>query len=436
MASLALAGCNQTDGGAPPVVKQEPSVTAAPATPPPAPVAPAPAPEKITLKPPAGVENAVRVGVLLPLSGQHAALGSSLLDAIQLSLFEVAEENLVLLPRDTGGTADGARAAARDAIDSGAQFLLGPVFSDAAAAVADMTRDQGLALLAFTNNRAVAGPGTFIMGLLPEQRIRRVVSYAVQQGIRRFAGLFPAGAYGDLVRRHYEDAISQAGGEMVRIERYSDYQQDTLASAAKRLGDYDIRRSALLRQKRELEGKDDALSKRALARLEKVETLGEVGFDAVMLIESGRALTALAPLLPYYEIDTRTVRILGIDDWSARSLRREPALRGAWYAAPSPETTAEFAARFKQIFGRDPHPLAPLAYDGGALAAVMAARKPAPDFSADALTDPRGFAGSVGLFRFRKTGVAEHSFAVIEVRPEGVIMVSPPPDSFPPVLTN
>jgi branched-chain amino acid transport system substrate-binding protein len=148
-----------------------------------------------------------------------------------------------------------------------------------------------------------------------------------------------------------------------------------------------------------------------------------------LLLETGQSLRATAPLLPYYEIDTRKVRILGIDDWSSRSSRREPMLAGAWYAGPSPVAHADFVKRFTAVYKKSPHALAALAYDVTALAAVKGG-KGAGGFGLDQLTAESGFAGSVGLFRLRQDGMVQHSFAVIEVQPDGVKIVSPAPESF------
>ncbi|MHA1113708.1 MAG: penicillin-binding protein activator [Alphaproteobacteria bacterium] len=391
-------------------------------------------PEEITLTPPPGMADRIPVGLLLPLSGPSAALGRSLLDAAQLATFELADKNFVLVPRDTAGTPGGARAAAASAIESGAKIILGPVFAASALEVAPLARDAGINMIAFTNNRAAAGVGAFVMGFLPSQRIERVISFAATRGASRFAALLPEGPYGDGASAAFEQAVAVAGATMVRIERYGSDPQSA-ADAAKLLGDYDTRRAALLEQREVLTATGSEVSKRALKRLEHRETLGDVDFDAVLLLETGDALKGLAPLLPYYDIDIRTVRILGIDNWSDRSLRREPSLARAWFASPSVAAVADFAVRFKQIYGRSPHPLASLAYDVTALAAVLASLDGGADFSVTALTASNGFAGSAGLFRLLPSGLVEHRFAVYEVRQDRIRTVSPAPQSFQ-VLSN
>jgi branched-chain amino acid transport system substrate-binding protein len=413
-----------------PVAAQEPKADVSPATETSAnpSLASLPPASKVTLTPPDGVRDQVPIGLLLPLSGRHAGLGKSLLRAAQLAMFEVADENFVLLPQDTKGTPEGAVEAAQRAIEMGAQLLVGPVFGRSARAVAPLALKAAVNLIAFTNDRAAAAKGTFVFGFLPEDRVRRVVSYAVSQGIQRFAALIPDGSFGDRIAADYARAVGEAGGILVRTQRYS-RGASSATEAVKQLGNYRQRRVALLAERGRLAQQDNAESRRALKRLEKNETLGDVPFDAVLLLETGQALRATAPLLPYYEIDTRKVRILGIDDWSSRSLRREPTLAGAWYAGPSPAAHADFAKRFTAVYKAPPHALAALAYDVTALAAVKGG-KGAGGFGLDQLTVESGFAGSVGLFRLRQDGLVEHRFAVIEVQPDGVKVVSPAPESF------
>ena len=174
----------------------------------------------------------------------------------------------------------------------------------------------------------------------------------------------------------------------------------------------------------------DPESVRKLKRLNVLETFGAPDFDAVLLIEQGRDLTALAPLLPYYEIDIRKVRILGIADWSERSLIREPALHRAWYVAPPPTGLKIFKKKFERTYGTGAHRLGPLAYDAMAVALFLGS-KASSDFNKNSLTNPRGFLGTAGLFRFREDGIVERNYSIFEVSDKGVLEVGSAGRSFP-----
>ncbi len=383
----------------------------------------------VILTPPPGVRPRVRVGLLLPLTGPEAAVGQSMLDAAQLAVFDVAEQDFVLVPRDTLGTPEGAREAAIAALEDGAKLLLGPLFSASVAAVAPLARAAHVNVVAFSNDRNVASPETFVMGLLPAAQIHRVVSYAGAQGIRRYAALVPDTPFGRRVADTLQAAAGRYGGVLIQVEFYGPGQNEA-SLAVRRLAGYQTRRAALLRQRSLLEGRTDEVSRQALRRIGGLQTLGRVGYDAVLLPESGAQLKSIAPLLPFYDIDIKKIRLLGMADWQEPGLGREPALAGAWFAGPPPDAGIEFRIRYRRMYGDTPHKLAFLAYDATALSAVLASAAGGPNFSATALAAQNGFAGMGGIFRLVPSGLVQRGLAVLQVEANGFKVISPPPELF------
>ena len=406
------------------IVVPPPPLVVAPA-PPPAPVIAAP-----ELKEPVSGPQPIRVALLLPLSGPEAELGAALLDAALLALFDVAPERFTLMPRDTGGDAVMAAEAANDVLGEGAELILGPVFSDAVRAVAEPALSRDVNVVAFSTDRSVAGNGTFLMGFMFDQQVDRVIDYAHAQGLERYAVLAPQSAYGEGVIGTMSAAVLSNGGQMIRVERYPT--DDELAmETARRLAEYDSRRGALRARRAELkELEEDPAAAAELARLKQAETLGDVSYDAVMIPEGGNRLRAVAPLLPFYDVDTNKVRFLGTGLWDDETIGREPALVGGWFAGPDPQAAATFLHRFENTYGYRPPRIVSMAYDAMALAAVLSLGKSVPDYSAEALSDANGFAGVDGLFRFHNDGIAIRGLAVMEVQPRGFKVLDPAPDSF------
>ncbi len=362
------------------------------------------------------------VALLLPLSGQAQALGQPFLDAAMLATLEMGEDDFVLRPYDTGGSPEFAAEVARKAVNDGAGLVLGPLFAAEAREVGQALGGSGVGILSFSNDRSVAGGPVNIMGFLPEAQVLRVVAYARKRRIERFAVMAPNNEYGQAIVDGLRLALSTYGGQLTDVALY-DPGVDDLTPVVRQLAHDNPQRRAAVAQ---LQGKNDPESKAALRRLQE-EASAALGYDALLVAESGSRLKSLAPLLPYYDIDPAKVKILGTAQWDEPGLGNEPALVGAWYAAPTPANHAEFEKRYEAAFKRRPPRLASLAYDATALAAVIARTR---GFGRDAITAPSGYLGVDGIFRFRQDGTIERGLAVIEVQPRGVKVVDPAPATF------
>ena len=393
-------------------------------------------------EPPEELEAGTKVGLLLPLTGPYAALGESLFNAVQLALNDHAGEDFTLLVEDTSGTPEGALGAMGRALDGGARLILGPLFGASVAAGAPDARALGVPVIAFSNDLTVAGDGVYLLGQPPGPQAARVIDYASRQGLRRFAALVPRNGYGDSAAEALQQSAYLRGIEISRVVTYDAANSD-LSAEVQQLGDYGDRQQALEERRQELQAEIDdggsEVAQLALKQLERLDTLGDPDFEALLLPLGGRSLMTTAPLLAYYDVDPAQVRFLGTSLWDDPRLGSEPTLVGGWYAAPSPDLWRGFSDRYRRIFGKAPQRVATLGYDATALAAILAKQGgtllDANPFGPEAITQPSGFAGLDGIFRFQPSGEVERGLAVIEVGEKGPRVLEPAPASFQ-VLTN
>src|SRR6185312_5063349 len=275
-------------------------------------------------------------------------------------------------------------------------------------------------MVAFSTNEQLAGDGVYLLGFPPRQSVDRIVAYAHQQGVARFAALAPQTPYGELVVDELRTAANADGASVTHVELYDPGTKD-LRPTVRRLAAFAGQAPA------EAPGQPAAAGGGAKLALNQA---GGGGFDAVLIPESGARLKEVASLLPYFDVDPAKIHVLGTGIWDEPGLGSEPALVGGWFAAPAPSGHAAFAKRFQQLFKAPPPRLASLGYDAVALAAVLAKKAGPAGFTAAALTDPSGFAGVDGIFRFRADGRADRGLAVLEVERDGFKVVSPAPDTF------
>ncbi len=358
--------------------------------------------------------GSVRVALLLPLSGPNEKLGKSMLNAAQMARSDFADNNFILQVHDTHGTPEGVANAARSAIGDDASMILGPLLATNVLAISSMARNANIPVIGFSSDRTVAGNGIYTMGFFPADEVVRIIGYARSQGLRRFAALAPSSIYGRTVVEALRQSATRYGGEVTRVQFY-DPQTEDFSGVVRELANYDIRRQALLNHRAELAGKVDKNALKSLKRLKNKQTLGEPPFDALLLADGGARLSAIAALLPFYDIDPKKVHMLGTGLWDSPGLGAEPALRGGWYVSSPSEERLNFDLQYQKLYGVMPHRLSTLAYDATAMAAVLARSKGGSDFSATTLTNPNGFYGRDGIFRFLPDGSVERGMVVLQV---------------------
>jgi ABC-type branched-subunit amino acid transport system substrate-binding protein len=391
-----LAGC-KTPEAIKPVIPIPP--------PPPAPTAPHQlsddSPAFLRLPNMTGEKTPLRVGVILPFSNGSAgtkALANAMLKAAQLALYDSGNRDMVLMTADDSqARPQEAAAAATRLLNQGAEIIIGPLFAGSVTAVAPIARDRGVPVLAFSTDRTVAGKGVYLLSFQPQNEVTRVVSYALAQGHKNFAAMVPSNSYGDVTERAFREAVKEGGGTVSAVERFPATGAGTAAAATAKAG-----------------------------------AIAKTGADAVFIAQGGATLRGIAPNLDAGsgEGGGAKPKLLGTGLWDDLAITREPALRDGWFAAPAPEIDREFIAKYRSTFGAPPPQLAALAYDAVSLIALLGGGQPYHRFTAAALTDPNGFAGIDGIFRFTADGSIERGLSVLSVRPGGFAVISPAPATF------
>ncbi len=406
-ASVALAGC-AAETGVGGEIPSGPALSLAPGS------GPAPGP---------AAPSGRGVALLAPLSGPNASLGPVLAAAAKLALAVPGSPALDV--RDTGGTPEGAAAAAQAAIGAGAGLLLGPLTSAETAAASGPAQSAGVAMLAFTNDPSVAKPGVWALGITATQQVSRLVEAAKGEGRQRFAAMLPDSPFGQALGKALADACQAAGLAAPDIRTQASTMGD-LAAQVRELSGYTNRRGPIDAQIRELRARRPKGWYADVLKLQR-SPIPPPPIDALLLGATGDALVEIASLLPYYDLDTSIIRVMGPSLWADPQQRAGARVGGAWYAAPDPAARADFVGRATADGSTAPPTIADLAYDAASVARVVAAEG---GFSRDSLERGGGFAGADGVFQLMPDGSVRRALAVFTVAPGGAdTIVAPAPSS-------
>ena len=342
-------------------------------------------------------DGQVRVGLVLPLSAQGNAgvAAQSMKNAAEMALAEFKSPNIQLLVKDDGGTPQGAQAAAQQAINEGAEIIVGPLFAQSVSAVGQVARGRNIPVIAFSTDASVAARGVYLLSFLPETDVRRIVDFAISRGKRSFAALLPDNAYGTVVEAAFQQEVSRRGGRVVALEKYP-LDASRMADAARRVS----------------------------------QAANQV--DSIFIPDGADAVPQVVQALTASGANLKRVQLLGTGLWDDPRIFSTPALDGGWYAAPESTGFRNFSGRYRARYGQDPVRTATLAYDAVALVAALVKTQGPQRFSEQVLTNSSGFAGIDGVFRFRPEGPNERGLAVLRVAPAGGQVISPAPHTFAP----
>lgn len=342
----------------------------------------------------------VAVALLVPGGSGQASdelLARSLQNAARLAIADLGGIEIDLRVYNTAGQPGQAQALAIQAVQEGAQIILGPVFAQEANAAGVAVAGEGINVLSFSNNPDIAGRNVFVLGPTFSNTAQRLASYAVRNGKGRIMVVHDRNQAGILGRSAIERGVKSAGGSVVAVGDY-EFSQNGVVQAAPAI----------------------------------VQSARTASADAVFLTaDTAGALPLVSQLLIENGLDPEVTRFIGLTRWDIPAATLAlPGVQGGWFALPDPGLYAQFQARYQSAFGEAPHPIAGLAYDGIAAIGALVKQGKADALTANALTQNSGFVGVNGVFRLRSDGTNERGLAVAQIRNNQVFVIDPAPRSF------
>lgn len=350
--------------------------------------------------PSAGPSQTVKVALLVPSgSGQTSdeLLATNLENAAKLAISDLDGVKVELSVYPTKGAPDSAAAAALQAANEGARIILGPVYAADAEAAGKAVAGRGISVLSFSNNAAVAGNNVFVLGQTFADTASRLVQYAVAQGKASIAILHdetPAGRIGEAA---INTAIQSNGASVALVAGYPFSQQGVVKTIPE------------------------------VAAQVKASGAQAVFFTAT----TAGALPLVTQLLSENGVDPAATQFIGLTRWDIPPTTLAlPGVQHGWFALPDPNLTGQFASRYQAAYGSAPVAIAGLAYDGIAAIGALVKQGGATALGASALTQPQGFVGVNGIFRFQSDHTVQRGLAIAQINNNQVSVIDPAPRSF------
>ena len=341
----------------------------------------------------------LKIGLLAPLSGEYKELGNSFLYSLQLALEELNDNNVVIIPRDSGfNDKEMLNRAVEEIKLEGAKIIIGPITYDD---FNDVKKFNGLTFISPSNISPKFNNNVISIGVSLESQLITLTNFIKKQKKTKTVIMYPKNQYEDFV----EKKLKLINLENVKIFKYSS-NPEVLTGEIEILTNYNQRKKNLELRKKMYEDKEDDQSIKALARLDQLYTLGSVNFDSVIIIDFGNSLKSVLTSLVYTDVNQEKVLFTTINQWFDESIFYENTIKSLYYPSINYKEFKKYNQKYFKRYKKYPNEITLLTYD--ALGLIYYAWKKNGDIrSISDFSFKNKIKGKIGTFSLKDQRVSQ-----------------------------
>ena len=352
-----------------------------------------------------GNEKILRVGVLLPLSGEFQDIGESFLKAIQLALYDISNEDIKIYPKDTKGNALDTYQSAKEFEKEGIEIVIGPIFYENLERLEEINK---ITFISLTNQTQKIPKNTIAFGINIESQMDALKKYFDKIEVSKTLLLSPKSEF------IYQ---SKSVAEKDVLKFYRTYSYDTnpkkITGEIEKITKYRERKKDLERRIKILEKSDLYKDKNELKKLEQMHTIGKINFDSVLVVDFGERLKSVLSSFMFSDVSSDEVNFFTINQWFDESLFNENAMQNLHFPSIDFDNLKKFKKKFLNTFDEEPNEVSILAYDALGLIYYCWSNNNF-QFKQDQLYTKEGFKGLHGEF-FIENNLSKQKLKIYQV---------------------
>ncbi len=341
----------------------------------------------------------LKVGLLAPLSGPYSEIGNSLLYSLQLALEEINDENVIIVPRDSGlNDKEKLNSAVESLQESGVKVIIGPsTFEE----FDHIKKYNNLIFISPSNINPEFTKNIISIGISLESQLNAIINFIKKQKKSKTVIMYPKNDYLEMI----EKKIKNLDLKNIKIFTYSS-NPEVLTGEIETLTNYTQRKRNLELRKKMFEDKEDEQSIKELERLEQLYTLGNVNFDSVIIIDFGNNLKSVLTSLVYTDVNQDKVLFTTINQWFDESIFYENTIKNLYYPSVNLKEFKKYNNKYFKKFKTYPNEITILAYD--ALGLIYYAWKKNGEInSINNFSFKNKIKGKIGTFSFKNGKVTQ-----------------------------
>ena len=300
--------------------------------------------------------DSLKVGLLVPFSGEYKNLGNSIMFSIQMALNEIGDDKLIIIPRDSGsGDKIKLNQSITEIINEGAKIIIGPI-SHNDFSVANKYKE--IIFISPSNLQPNINKNIISIGISLESQLGALNKFIKKQNKKKTVILYPNNEYTEIL----DQKIKSLNLKNYKIFKYNP-DPKVLTGEIEKLTNYSQRKRNLELRKKILEKKEDIKSVAELKSLEQKYTLGPVSFDSLIIIDFGNSLKSVLTSLIFSDVNQDDVLITTVNQWFDKSIFLENSLNRLFYPSVNYKNFQKYNKKYFKTFNIQPSEITVLTYD-------------------------------------------------------------------------
>ncbi len=341
-------------------------------------------------------ENKIKIGLLVPLSGENALIGEQIVKATRLALKDINSDKLEIIPKDTKSDPNKTLRSAIEFDKLGINLVIGPVFYKN---LSYLNEVKNLTFLSFTNKTLDLPKNVISTGINSTSQLNTIKKFVELNEIEKTVFLIPNSDYNLEIKQGIKNSKVKT-----QKKYFYDIEPTKLTKQVEKITNYEIRKQNLLDEITRLENSDDINKERKIKNLKKKYTIGNVNFDSVIIADFDESLKSVITSLLYTDVSPKDKYFITFNQWFDESLLNETALQPIYYPSVNKKNLEDFKKKFLEVFNENPNHISLLSYDLVGLVYYLSLKNDITNIN-KVFNSKNSFKGKIGIFDIKNNKI-------------------------------
>ena len=337
-------------------------------------------------------ENKIKIGLLVPLSGDNKKLGELIIKSTRMALEDINADNIEIYPKDTASNTNQTIESVKKLNEMGVKIVIGPIFYKN---LEYLDEFQNITFLSLTNKTLDLPKNVISSGVNSTSQLNTINKFIKKNEIEKIIFLTPKLEYENEIRK----SIQQS---KIKIKKHYIYDTEPtkLTKQIEKITNYKIRKQNLKDEINRVENSEISDKEKKLEILKRKYTIGDVNFNSIIISDFDESLKSVITSFLYTDVSPKNKYMITFNQWFDESLVLEETIQPLYYPSINKKNLEDFKKKFFSKYKEVPNHLSLLSYDLIGLVYYLSLK--------DGLNNPNklfkkknSFKGKIGIFEIK-----------------------------------